>query len=369
METGSAQLQLRLGSRISEARTRAGLTQTALADRVGMERTQLVRVERGERKVTVGELAGIAGELGVPIDWFISDGPPAVLSRRSDGASAHITTVNLDVAVDRAARDVALLMRLGRLRGTAISPVPVPASHSQAESLANQVRARLALGDEPIADLGAAVERAGVVWFSEALGEHGGDGACVEVASPTGRLGVAVINGTAEPGRRRWTLAHELGHFLVGDAYATDHPAGDIERYIDSFVAHLLMPRTGVGRVWAELSEVGAHRVALAISSRFQTSWSAACGQLATLRLIDDAQRRSLLMDRPTQGDYLATGETWNEDLIPPALPAAYVTAVLNAYIEGDLSADRAIELLRFTLTVDSLPSRTEDGGYPSLPS
>lgn len=361
------EVQQRVGQRVGAARESAGLTQTALAEQAGMERTQLVRVENGERKVTVRELAAIAAELGVPIDWFISEAPPAVVSRRRDAAPGHATSRSLDIAIDRAARDVEFLVGLGCLEGTSEPIASVPSSHQQAEDLARRLRERLSLADGPIDDLGAAAENAGLIWFAEDLGA--GDGACIEVETTDGRLGVAVVNGRGEPGRRRWTLAHELGHFLVGDAYAGEHPGGEVEKYIDSFVAHLLMPRSGVHRVWDELHDQGARRVALAVSARFQTSWSAACGHLTTLHHIDDAQRRQLLDTPPRHGDYLATGESWSVDLVPPAVPPRYGRSVVLAYVAGELSADRSIELLRSTIGPDDLPERPDDTPYPSLPS
>ena len=80
-----------------------------------------------------------------------------------------------------------------------------------------RARAGLGAGSGPLLELQAAAERIGLLAFSLDLGRSGGDAAYVSLS---GRLGVAVVNGAMEPGRRRFNLAHELGHHVFGDAYA-----------------------------------------------------------------------------------------------------------------------------------------------------
>ncbi len=55
--------QAGLGRRIADARIEVGVTQADLAAMIGLERTALVRIESGERKVSATELAAIAGAL------------------------------------------------------------------------------------------------------------------------------------------------------------------------------------------------------------------------------------------------------------------------------------------------------------------
>ena len=74
-----------LGARVAQARDEAGLTQGALAAELGIDRTSLVRIESGERKVSASELATIAQIVDRPIDWFVVLSPPIVVSRRSSG--------------------------------------------------------------------------------------------------------------------------------------------------------------------------------------------------------------------------------------------------------------------------------------------
>lgn len=66
-------------------------------------------------------------------------------------------------------------------------------------------------------------------WRTSDLGEEGRDGAYVAVD----KWGVALINGSVDPGRRRFNLAHELGHHLFADAYA---PGDDLASERDGAV-------------------------------------------------------------------------------------------------------------------------------------
>lgn len=295
--------------------------------------------------------------LGRPIDWFVLEPPSAVLSRRRDLVDGHSTTLALDVEIDRAARDVQFLLDRSILTWPNRQPLAVPQSHEDAERLASDARNDLGVSDEPLLDLGAQVEHLGVVAYSLDLGSAD-DGACVELTAPDQRrVGVAVINGNQDPGRRRWTLAHELGHYLVGDAYAADHPAGEIERYLNSFVAHLLMPRTGVQKVWRQTSDRGERVALLTLSARYRTSWTAACSHIRSLGLLDYVSFEKLRTERPTPGDYLALGESWTEELQAPFVPPDYTQRVLRAFVDGDLTPARAVDLLRSRLAESDLPS------------
>jgi Zn-dependent peptidase ImmA (M78 family) len=158
----------------------------------------------------------------------------------------------------------------------------MPETYEEAENLARWAGAELP--DGPLRDLQIFAERLGLLGFSLALGSDAGDAASVEVDG----LRVAVVNGTTDSGRRRYSLAHELGHHLVGDAYEpTARLAGtEGESMLNAFAAYL-MPRPAVVSVWNEFSGAPARRVAIAIAARFSVSWTAACNHLRNLGLID----------------------------------------------------------------------------------
>jgi Zn-dependent peptidase ImmA (M78 family)/transcriptional regulator with XRE-family HTH domain len=345
--------QADLGRRIADARAEAGITQADLSARVGLERTALVRIESGERKVSATELAAIAGAVDRAVDWFFTESPAAVVSRRRDPTVGGFSR-GLDRALENVARDVAFLEGRGLLSPAERPVRKTPESFEEAEDLAMSVRAELGQPDGPLLDLQSAAESLGLLGFSLALGPDAGDAAYVEVGS----LGVAVINGTTDPGRRRFSLAHELGHHLTGDAYEPSPRLGasDAERMFNAFAAHLLMPRSSVLSTWGEFSARSPRLAAIAVAVRFSVSWTAACNQLKNLGLIDSRERESLLGDDLRRGELFEFGERFAVELGPPSVPPAYARVVVGAYRKGQLTAARTVELLHRSVGEADLP-------------
>lgn len=56
-----------LGERIAAERTKAGLSQAALAQRAGIAQPTLTNIELGKRDVRVSTVQSIAGALGLPL--------------------------------------------------------------------------------------------------------------------------------------------------------------------------------------------------------------------------------------------------------------------------------------------------------------
>lgn len=351
--------QADLGKRIADGREEASLTQAELAQAIGLDRTALVKLEAGTRKVSATELVAIAGALRRPIDWFVFESPPAIMSRRRDPAVGR-TSRALDLEIEQLARDVVFLLDARVLAGgDARARFDVPTDFGAAEHLADCARGRLEGPDGPMLDLQGVCEHLGLIAFAIDLGMDAGDAAYVEV----GELGVALINGSVEPGRRRFNLAHELGHHLVGDAYAAETAVGggaETERLLNAFAAHFLMPRNAVSRMWRELASGDRRLAAVAIAVRFRVSWSVACNQLRNLELIDYDERSGLVSQDLQRGEFLQLGERWVEELVAPSIPPEYGRLVVSAYRSGRLTPERTVELLRGTVSKDELPARDD---------
>lgn len=350
-----------LGERIIRARDLAGQSQVALGNSVGLNRSAISRLEKGERKVSVPELVLIAQALGRPLSFFVSEPVPAVVSRRQDSEHAHGTSGLLDEELRSFSSDVHGLLGIGVLVGADRNAISfrVPRTHQEAEQSATDVRSRAGLTIEPIEDVGRFCESLGLVTFSASLTEAGPDGGCVEVGEDGNQIGVAVINGDAKPGRRRMTLAHELGHWLTGDAY--DHAASrSSEQMLSSFAIHLLAPRGGIARVWEGRSNWTTRQRAIAVGARFRLSWSATVGQLRNLGRITQEEHTLLSQNVPTTGEFarldLAITSAIADELAASYLSPGFVAKVLGAYTVGDLTPARTLELLRGTLRANDLP-------------
>jgi transcriptional regulator with XRE-family HTH domain len=68
-------LQRRLGERLRAERAARGLSQEALADTLGVHRTYIGGLERGERNVTLQTVERLAERLGVDPMALLGDRP------------------------------------------------------------------------------------------------------------------------------------------------------------------------------------------------------------------------------------------------------------------------------------------------------
>jgi Zn-dependent peptidase ImmA (M78 family)/DNA-binding XRE family transcriptional regulator len=342
---------------VATARERAGFSQRELGERHGLSRSAVTRIELGQRHLDALELARLADTLGRSVEWFLTQPPVAIASHRA-GLSPDQAMRRLEEELERTSRDVEVLAEVNGLSIPAAALQSGASTMAGAESRAAEARSALGRGDGPLIDLQAAVEPFGLLAFAFDLGPSVIDGGYVRL----GEIGVALVNGTVDAGRRRFTLAHELGHHLVADEYTVDFGVGaardDREALINAFAIHFLMPRGSVSRRWQELSgEWDDPRTRLVVlAAEYRVSWSAVISHAVTLELVSQRDRGLLEARRPTSADYLETGIRFGEELGPVSLAPAYSRAAVRAFRRGVISADRAVELLRGTVTRDDLP-------------
>ena len=67
-----------VGARVALARRTLSLTQAALAERIGVHRSAIARIESGSRQLNALELAALARITDLPIDWFIGEAVPSL---------------------------------------------------------------------------------------------------------------------------------------------------------------------------------------------------------------------------------------------------------------------------------------------------
>lgn len=58
---------------LRQARIKAGLTQSALAEAIGCSQSDISRIESGQRDITLERLKAIAAVLGVPVSHLLAD--------------------------------------------------------------------------------------------------------------------------------------------------------------------------------------------------------------------------------------------------------------------------------------------------------
>jgi len=352
-----------VGERMRVARLAAGLTQEELGARAGLDRTMIVKIESGSRRIDAMELIGLSSALQVPVDFLLRP-TPAVLSHRVSAVTEDADTEvaresgRLDLALVAWLHEVRQLVELGVLQpGPLLRIKTAVDSQDTARDLALWVREQLGLGLEALDSLVELCERAGQYVL---VTDVPGQGASVV----DGDIAVAVVSLEGDPGRRRATAAHELGHLVIGDEYSSDlgvHASrADREALLDAFAAELLLP----SRVLTEergASEIVSRDQLVGLAARYRTSWSLALRQAAHAGVLGAQARRDWGRSAPTRGEFMeAVGWAPQPDLGAIRVPPRYAHAVMEAWRKGALTATRAVELMHGQITVADLPTGGE---------
>lgn len=347
-----------MGGRVREARVAAGLSQDALGRRLGLGRTVVAKIESGNREIDALELAKLADVLGLPLRHFLTR-PPAVLSRRAELAEDTASQIDEQSYRMEAALQ-AWLTDIRQLVESRVLEVPThrlyPGSledHESARQAARWVRDALDIGSNPIDTM---------MWVCQSMGqlvsvvEIPGDGASLI----EGEIAAAVVSRTGDPGRRRTTAAHELGHFVLGDEYSTDlgvHSSRDErEKIINSFAAELLLPVS----VIRERAVDGpcSRQTLVKLAAEYRTSWSLAVGQAVRAGLANPGMNRET---PPTKAELQeAVGWAPQPDLESIGVPPMFADAVLSAWRASLITGARAEEMMRGELSASDLPAREE---------
>lgn len=348
-----------VAERVHTARTRGGMTRDQLAHDTGVSEARLADIEHRTTHIDSDLLLRISEMTNRSLAWFIE--PPLNTVAARQVALIEEGNPEIDTRFDRTLEELGLAVRylIDRelLHGTSRPTYPVPSDVERAEHLAQQVRQEWHVPEGPLADLKSLCDRTGLFPFFMDFGEDGNLGAMIEVTETSG---VALINGSSTSRRQRFTLAHELGHWITGGSFETAvNSATSSEKMMNAFAAHLLMPSNTIIQDWATaIRTLGRRTAAISIASRYGVSSSAALLHLKNLGLITPHEHD--LFNRITpewyEFDIFAEGATSASDT--PHLSAAYRKAVLSAYADRELARDRAVDMLFGTVSEESLSAR-----------
>jgi len=360
--SGAGLTSVELGERLRAARSGVNLTQDTVAASLGMARTTLVAVEKGQRSVKPEELLALARLYGVSAGKLMS--PDAIhvdLSakfRRTEGKEASKAVTEALALLNRLATGAVQLEQvLGQsLRTDYPPPIRINAQSvlQQAEDAANNLRARLGVGLGPIPDLISLLElELGLRIFfrplpSQISGLYAFDpaiGACM------------LINANHHWKRRVQTATHETGHFVSDRSHAdileeTEVSLSVEERFAKRFGSAFLMPAPGVRARFDQIA--GAEnrfevRELILLAHQFGVATEAMCRRLEELTLLPQGTWDSI-RDRGFAGD-LERGVLGEPSLPPrpPLVPArlAYLASIAmdrELLSEGQLCDLLAVE-------------------------
>lgn len=349
-----------VGELVAEARRSAGHSQEYVASALGVDRTAVVRIESGDRKVSALELMRLAESLDVPISYFLSSPSDAVVSRRSrldeDTDASEAAGFRIDVALDAHARDAEWLVSHDFL-------TPGPFDYRELADAAPEVLAQTARGslNRPRGPLGAIATVAESFGLYLVVVDQDAEGA----SRLLDQFGVAVVGGRRDPGRRRWTAVHELGHHLLQDEYHSDAGVAaskdQREQAIDRFAGEFLLPEQDMRDAWD--SDRNRREVLVELAGQYRLSWGAVVHLARRRELLNGAEAQRMRANTPVKGDFLVVcGQEPTPDLEIGATGAQWRRAVLAAYDASAITGHRAVELMHSVVTVDDLPLRAVSG-------
>jgi Zn-dependent peptidase ImmA (M78 family)/DNA-binding XRE family transcriptional regulator len=354
-----------LGQRIAEARKARGKTQEEMADFLECSRPTYIAIEKGDRAAKSDEIVKLASFLGRTVNELVRPTAPVVdLQPHLRAAVEKVKAADreaLNAAIDELRRlaedyrDLEKLMnaplRFNFPPEVTLNPRIDPAE--LAESVAQQERQRLGLGDQPVIYLRSMLEwDVGLRIFYWNLPSP-----IAGMYAYTADLGCCIlVNRKHPPERRRVSMLHEYGHLIVdrykpGIDYLTmpgRKPAN--ERFAESFALSFLMPTSSVRQRFHDtVTTTGDFRVAelRQLSHFYYVSVEAMALRLEQLGLIQKGSSQFLKESKfsPREAAELLGLQSQPVNHFP--FPDRYKYLAVAAYERGEIGDSDLANYLR----------------------
>ena len=358
-----------IGARVAQARKLAGLTQGAVAEVLGTDKTAMSKIEHGRRRLDGFELALVAERLGTTARELLglpSRRPVLAIAARlgSDDARTGpaIRRAQQLLELDALADELELSDAAAPARP--VEAPPTGTGRERATMLAAALRNELGLGVAGIGDLVGLCERScGLDVAIEPLG----DGPSGLLVHHSDVVALALLNADDRAARQRFTLAHELGHHLFGDPaeliVEDGHNDVDTERRADRFAIELLLPEAAVQR---SAGDGPVHNKTVVDGMiHFGVSREAYVNRLQDLRIISSETRQSFL-SVGVRSLFAAAGrsadfEEWAGGVRTRRAPKRMERRLLDAYRAGRIGIGPVAQLVG--RDADDLRGELDDAG------
>ncbi len=337
-----------IGQKLKVARSASGLSLRALAVAMdGIVSAQAIgKYERDEDMPGSRVLIGLASALNVTEEYLLSEDSlmlEGVDFRKNAGASVREQATLQARAIQLLERYLAIeeLLNLRSVNWEQPRSAPYPVGDVRdAEDAARSVREDWGLGNDPIPQLAEFLEERGTKVLSLDLDEI--DGLAAKVKRQ-GRVAtrVIVIKKGAWAERKRFSLAHELGHIVISPMGGVDE-----EKAANRFAGAFLMPADVLR------AEIGAKRSSISIGElvslkiRFGVSVQAMTYRCKDLGIISSAafgRLFKLFTERGWRSPPFAEPATMDPKLEEPI---RFERLCFRALSEGVIGESRAAEFL-----------------------
>lgn len=350
----------KLGERLRLARTYAGITQEQAAQALGVARTTMVTIERGERQIRPEELEKLTEVYGVSVNSMLRETAVHVdlvgqyrrtMASASDQPSASEA---LKLLHQLATSYVELEQRLSKVRERQYPRerrlVVESSLEAQAEDIASELRNYLGIGVAPISDVISLVEvEIGIRIFIRGI-----PSSISAVYACRKEIGAFILVNAKHPERRRtWSVAHDLGHFMtqrevLEACQIVDGIKPPSERFADFFAGAFLMPALAVRRHVSEVKEEKGKftsRDLIFLARRFYVSVEAMCRRIEQLGLFKaGAYGRLKRQGLSSEMEREVLGKEY--EIVPARVPPRLSQLAADAYASGLLSEGQVADFL-----------------------
>lgn len=286
-----------IGVRLRDARESAKLTQAAAAKEIGIARTTLVAIEKGERRARTEELQKLARLYGTTINGILRQEAVHVdlvprfrkLSASKENAAVEAAQLLADLA--KAEVELEDLLGVQRHRNYPPERPLLPGDvRAQAESDAQELRQWLGFGLAPVRDLITLLDiEIGIRVYIRPI-----DGRISGLFAYDEQLGACMLLNAKHPRERRLqTAAHELGHFISARrapevVHESEPENSREERYAHSFGRAFMTPARTIMQKFHEITAGATHltrRHVIVLAHTFGVSREALVRRLEELGL------------------------------------------------------------------------------------
>jgi Zn-dependent peptidase ImmA (M78 family)/DNA-binding XRE family transcriptional regulator len=286
-----------VGERLRIAREARKFTQADVADKLGIARTTLVAVEKGQRKARIDEIRRLAGLYGLSINELLreeavhADLAPQFRRFFSNQDDAAEAAAKLLSDLSKAETELENILGVKRLRNYPQErPVLDGDVRAQAEHDAAELRQWLGLGLKPVTDIITLLEmELGVRVYIRKL-----DARISGLFIYDDALGACMLLNASHPKERRTqTAAHEMAHLISTRRQAEllkerGNENSREERYAAAFARAFLTPARAVMQKFKEVtagSEKLTRRHVIVLAHYFGVSREAIVRRLEELGL------------------------------------------------------------------------------------
>lgn len=275
------ELYQRIGQRIKIAREQLGLSQSDLATQLGYSSAATVsHFESGLRKISIEDLFRIADVLQLPVEYFYNQtnaSPKQAIRFRATEVRPSVRS------------EVNAFLAFAQQHSQKPLPVSALIEETRPSETAEKLLVHLRLSEPPV-DPELIAQKLNVPVFEWSLPDE------ISGLFVRDRELVCIgLNQSHSKVRQRFTIAHELGHFVFSneeDLFVdfidsnTEIRSKDqnAERRANYFAAGLLMPRSWLKKDFEQYGSDGLP----ALSRRYQVSEQAMWFRLLNLKLVEE---------------------------------------------------------------------------------